>query len=207
MTFHDTIDTVEQLREVLPSANPTTLRKIRPRFDRFTQQFVEHSPFCLIGSRNARGEMDVSPKGDPAGFAKVLDDETVVIPDRPGNGIADTLINILEKPEVALIFLVPGKGETVRVNGRARIVRDRDLMEQMAYKKKVPTLAIAVRVETVFFHCAKCVIRSGLWKPEQWPAIEDLPSLGTALAGQLEIESQACDLDERIDDSYRNRLY
>jgi PPOX class probable FMN-dependent enzyme len=141
MKWKDKIDSVEELRDLLPDPDPMTARKGQSRFDAFSRQFVERSPFCVIASRNAAGEMDASPKGDAAGFAKVLDDTTLAIPDRPGNRIADTLINILETPEVAVIFLVPLKGETLRINGRAQIVRDRNLRELMAHKGKVPELA------------------------------------------------------------------
>ena len=207
MEFNDTITSVDELRAILNEPDPMVARKVRPRLDPFSRQFIERSPFCVIASRNAQGDMDVSPKGDPAGFVLVLDDATLAIPDRPGNRIADTLTNILEVPHVAVIFLVPGKGDTLRVNGRARIVRDLDLRERLAHKGKVPKLAIAVAVETVFFHRAKCTIRSGLWKPEEWPEIADLPSLGEVLKGQLDWDIELATLDERIEQSYRERLY
>jgi PPOX class probable FMN-dependent enzyme len=207
MEFNNRVTTVEELREILGHPDPMVARKGRPRFDVFSRQFIEKSPFCLIASRNAAGDMDVSPKGDPPGFALVLDETTLVLPDRPGNRIADTLINILETPEVAVIFLVPAKGDTLRVNGRAQIVRDPDLLERMTHKGKVPKLAIVVSVETIFFHCAKCMIRSSLWSPEGWPDISALPSLGTVLKTQLEWDIELEKLDGLIDESYRDRLY
>ena len=207
MEFKDTITSAEELRTILRDPDPMVARKGRSRFDVFSRQFIERSPFCVIASRNAAGEMDVSPKGDPAGFALVLDDTTLALPDRPGNRIADTLMNILESPQVAVIFLVPGKGDTLRVNGQAQIVRDRDLLERMAHKGKVPKLAIVVSVETMFFHCAKCMIRSNLWKPSEWPDISDLPSLGTVLKTQLEWDIELDTLDGLIEESYRDRLY
>ncbi len=207
MEFQDTITSADELRAILREPDPMVARKGRPRLDPFSRQFIERSPFCVIASRNAHGDMDVSPKGDPAGFALVLDDTTLAIPDRPGNRIADTLTNILESSQIAVIFLVPGKGDTLRVNGRAQIVRDRDLLERMTHKGKVPKLAIVVSVETVFFHCAKCMIRSGLWKPAEWPEIADLPSLGEVLKGQLDWDIELATLDDRIEESYRERLY
>jgi len=207
MEFKDTITTEAELRAILGEPDPTVARKGRPRFDEFSRQFVEHSPFCVIASRNAVGQMDASPKGDPAGFALVLDDTTLALPDRLGNRIGDTFTNILESPEVAVIFLVPGKGDTLRVNGRAQIVRDGDLLERMAHKGKVPNLAIVVSVETMYFHCAKCMIRSSLWKPEGWPDVSDLPSLGTVLKTQLDWDIEQEKLDGLIEESYRDRLY
>lgn len=207
MEFKDTITTEAELRAILGEPDPTVARKGRPRFDQFSRQFVERSPFCVISSRNTKSEMDASPKGDPAGFALVLDDTTLAIPDRLGNRIADTLVNILETPEIAVLFLVPGKGDTLRVNGRAQIVRDADLLERMAHKGKVPNLAIVVSVETMYFHCAKCMIRSSLWKPEGWPDISDLPSLGTVLKTQLDWDIEQEKLDGLIEESYRDRLY
>ncbi len=207
MEFNDKVATAEELREILGHPDPMVARKGRPRLDVFSRQFIEKSPFCLIASRNAAGAMDVSPKGDPPGFALVLDDTTLALPDRPGNRIADTLINILERPEVAVIFLVPGKGDTLRVNGRAQIVRDAELLDRMTHKGKAPKLAIVVSVETVFFHCAKCMIRSSLWQPEGWPNISALPSLGTVLKTQLAWDIELETLDGLIDESYRDRLY
>ena len=207
MKFTDEVRSLEELRELLPEPKPTTVQKIRPSLDPFSRQFIERSPFCVIASRNAQGAMDVSPKGDPPGFVRVLDDSTFAIPDRPGNGIADTLLNIIECPDVAVIFLAPGKGETLRVNGRARVVRDRDLLESLAHNGKTPVLATVISVETVFFHCAKCIIRSGLWRPDDWRSVDDLPSLGKVLQGQLESDIDSETLDARIQESYRDKLY
>src|SRR5258705_2818538 len=125
--------------------------------------------------------MDVSPKGDPPGFVQVLDDETLAIPDRPGNRRADTFSNVLQNPGVGLIFLIPGKLETLRVNGRARIVRDMALRERMAVQGKVPQIALVVTVEEAFIHCGKCMIRSQLWQPESWPDGDALPSQAECL--------------------------
>ena len=207
MEFKVTITTEAELRAILGEPDPTVARKGRPSFDQFSRQFIERSPFCVIASRNAVGQMDVSPKGDPAGFAFVLDDTTLALPDRLGNRIGDTFTNILESPEVAVIFLVPGKGDTLRVNGRAQIVRDADLLERMAHKGKAPKLAIVVSVETMCFHCAKCMIRSNLWKPEAWPDVSGLSSLGTVLKTQLDWDIEQEKLDGLIEESYRDRLY
>ena len=117
----------------------------------------------MIASSSKDGKMDISPKGDPPGFVRVVDENTLAIPDRPGNGRADTFRNILENPRISVYFLVPGRGETLRVNGSAQLVRDPELLEGFAVKGKPAQLAIAVNVEEAFFHCAKCVVRSNLW--------------------------------------------
>ena len=206
-TFTELITTEAQLREVLgyPAAN--TVAKIISTLDEHCRAFIAKSPFILIGSADAQGNMDVSPKGDPAGFVQVLDDKTLVIPDRLGNRIADTFLNLLANPHLGLIFLVPGKQETLRVNGRAKIVRDLWLREQLAVDGKVPALAIVLTVDTVFFHCAKCVIRSDIWNSAHWPDITGLPSLARILVDHGKLHDKVEDLQTLIDQSYRDRLY
>ena len=151
--------------------------------------------------------MDISPKGDPAGFVQVLDDSTLAIPDRPGNRRADTFKNILQNDRVGLFFLIPGKQETLRVSGRAIIVRDLSLREQMAISSKIPDFAIVVTVDQAFFHCPKCVIRSHLWSPETWPDKTGLPSLAEAVvaAGKLDISVEQ--VQEMIEHDAKTRLY
>ena len=140
-----------------------TLDKAIPELDEYCRDHIARSPFLLIASSDFAGNMDVSPKGDPAGFVRVLDNRTLVIPDRPGNRRADTFTNVLQNPNVAMLFLVPGRRETLRVVGRAQIVRDQALRESMAANGKVPDLLLGVKISEVFFHCAKCIIRSNLW--------------------------------------------
>jgi PPOX class probable FMN-dependent enzyme len=156
------------------------LAKVRRMLNSQCRAFIANSPFVLVASADATGELDISPKGDPAGFVRVLDDTTLAIPDRPGNRRADTFLNLLQRPQVALLFLIPGKGETLRVNGSAVIVRDPWLREQMAVDGKVPELATVVTVREAFFHCPKCFARSGVWQPAQWPgaqALADCPQM------------------------------
>jgi uncharacterized protein len=138
-------------------------------------------PFVLIASANARGQMDISPKGDAPGCVRVLDDKTLAIPDRPGNRRADTFTNVLENPRVGLIFFVPGKSETLRVSGGATIVRDADLRGSMSARGKTPDFVLAVDVEEVFFHCSKCIVRSSLWIQQAWPSLDGLPSLAQTM--------------------------
>jgi PPOX class probable FMN-dependent enzyme len=151
--------------------------------------------------------MDVSPKGDPAGFVQVLDEQSLAIPDRPGNRRADTFKNILQNNRVGLFFLIPGKQETLRVSGRAMIVRDLSLREQMAVGGKIPDFAIVVTVDQAFFHCPKCIIRSHFWSPETWPDKTGLPSLAEAVvaAGKLDVPVEH--VQEMIDHDVKTRLY
>lgn len=163
MRFEDTITTLDELRTVIaPPSNSVTAKEVG-ELDEYCRDFIARSPFVLIASTDAQGSIDISPKGDPAGFVRVLDDRTLAIPDRLGNHRADTFVNILQHPYVGLIFLVPGTKNTLRVRGRATIVRDLELRESMAMQGRVPKLALVVDLTVAYFHCAKCIIRSGLW--------------------------------------------
>lgn len=205
--FTDVIDTIEGLRAVIGEASQLVIDKVQPEIDEMSAAWIEASPFVLIGTADADGNMDVSPKGDPAGFVKVLNSKTLLIPDRPGNRRVDTLGNLIQNPKIGLIFLVPGKEETLRVNGRAQIVRDADLREQFAVKGKAPALLIAVHTDEVFFHCAKCVIRSGLWNGVEAPANDTLPTLGEVLVRQTKIDADPKAVDEDLKQSYAQTLY
>ncbi len=167
MRFADPITTVEQLREVISAPVDLVRDKETDRIDEHCRSFIARSPFVIIASTDGGGAIDLSPKGDPPGFVRVLDDHTLVIPDRPGNHRADTFLNVLRHPHVGLIFLIPGTRNTLRVRGRATLVRDAELRSSLAVDgpsgPKVPDLALVVDVTTAFFHCAKCIIRSDLW--------------------------------------------
>src|SRR4051812_45505578 len=156
VAFSDPVTTEAQLREVVGAPVPRAVNKEIARLDAHCRTIIARSPFVLIASCDGEGRMDVSPKGDPPGFVKVVDDSTLAIPDRPGNRRADTFSNVLRNPGVGLLFLIPGMVETLRVNGRASIVRDLALREQMAVGGKVPALALIVTVEQAFIHCGKC---------------------------------------------------
>lgn len=207
MQFEHTITDPAELRRRLGEPSEIVLAKCLSRLDEHCRAFIAKSPFLLIASANARGEMDVSPKGDPAGFVRVLDDTTLAIPDRLGNRLGDTFYNVLENPQVGLIFLVPGKGETLRVNGTAQIVVDPELLESMAVRGKAPAFALAVEVREAFLHCAKCMIRSNLWKPGEWPDISGLATLAQAIADQTHRPDSVEELEEGIRRSEAERLY
>ena len=206
-SFTDVITSEAQLREILGAPSALAANKAITTLDEHCRAIIASSPFLLIASSDAHGNVDVSPKGDPAGFVQVLDDKTLVIPDRPGNRRADTFRNILQNPKVGLIFFVPGKQETFRVSGRAMIVRDLWLRERMVVKGKTPELAIVVNIDEAFLHCAKCVIRSGIWDPEKWPEIESLASLARVAIDHGKLADSEEHVQSLIDESYRDRLY
>jgi len=167
--FEDVIASEDALRAIVGEPKRWITSKLKSRLDENCIRFIARSPFLVVASASASGHLDVSPKGDPAGFVRVLDANTMALPDRPGNRRIDTFRNILEDPNVGLIFFVPGEGETLRVGGKAAIVRDRALRESMAANGRVPELAMVVAVERAYFHCGKCMLRSGLWESRDRP--------------------------------------
>ena len=170
MTFEEEITDLKRLRELMPfneSGGPAL--KVSDRLNDVARQFIRHSPFIVLATKAFEGLIDVSPKGDPAGFVQVLDDKTIAIPDRLGNHRADGFVNILSDPNVAVIFFVPNNGFTLRIAGAAKIVRDTKLNASMAVNGREPELALVVEIQEAFMHCAKAIIRSGLWRSESWP--------------------------------------
>jgi len=163
MDFSETITTLDELREIIEPPSELVTAKDVTELDEYCRDFIARSPFVLVASSDGAGSIDISPKGDPPGFVRVLDETTLAIPDRPGNHRADTFVNVVRHPYVGLIFLIPGTKNTLRVRGKATIVRDLELRESMAANERVPELALVVDVTTAYFHCAKCVIRSKLW--------------------------------------------
>lgn len=173
--FTERITSEADLRELLGYPNDVIRRKQLVALDKHCRDFIGLSPFLVIGSTNAAGEADVSPRGDAPGFVQVVDETTLIIPDRPGNRRIDTLRNILQQPHVGLLFLIPGQEETLRVNGRACIIRDPDVLERFVVEGKRPLLAIAVEVDECFLHCSKSMRRAKLWDQEKR---KTLPSIG-----------------------------
>jgi PPOX class probable FMN-dependent enzyme len=169
------------LRAVVGSPAPLVAAKIADRLNELTRQFVERSPFVCVATASAEGGLDVSPRGDPPGFVRILDERTLLLPERPGNRIADTLTNLLSDPRIALLFLVPGVGDTFRVNGRARVVDDPELLAGSAVDGKTPVLGILVDIEEAYTQCSKALIRSDLWNPERYVDRSELPSSGAIL--------------------------
>ena len=179
------------LRDVIGTPTELVLTKIADRLNKLTRQFVERSPFVCVATASPDGGLDVSPRGDPPGFVRILDERTLLLPDRPGNRIADTLTNLLEDPRIALLFLIPGVGDTFRVNGRARIVDDPELLAPSAVDGKVPRLGLLVSIEEAYTQCSKALIRSDLWNPEHHVDRSELPSSGEILRSVREDEFDA----------------
>ena len=170
-----------QLREIIGSPAELVVGKIADRLNHLTRQFIERSPFVCVATASPGGGLDVSPRGDPAGFVRILDERTLLLPDRPGNKIADTLTNLLEDPRIALLFLIPGVGDTFRVNGTASLTDDAELLAESAVNGKAPQLGILVAIEEAYTQCPKALIRSDLWNPETHIDRSELPSSGAIL--------------------------
>jgi len=195
-----------ELRELLGEPSAPALAKERARLTALDRQWLAASPFCLVATSGADGRCDVSPKGDPPGSTLVLDDATIALPERPGNRRADGFRNILVNPHVGLLFFVPGRGDTLRVNGRARLVRDAPFFEQMVVRGHRPQLAVVVEVEEVFHHCSKAFLRSRLWEPESW-APDAVPSRAR-IARALERPGDSLeDLERYYGPTYADGLY
>lgn len=173
-----TATTEAGLRALVGSPSPRVADKVRDRLDEVDVAFLAASPFCVVSTSDAQGRCDASPKGDPAGLAHVSDERTLVLPERAGNRRVDGYLNVLRNPRVGLLFLVPGRGDTLRVNGTARVVADAPWFDDLVVRGHRPVVALEVRVEEVFFHCAKALLRSGLWDPGSWdgPARDAVPS-------------------------------
>lgn len=194
------------LRQRYGEVHPLAKDKVLRRLDRHARAFIALSPFLVLGTADADGNQDTSPRGDPPGFVRVRDERTLVIPDRPGNRRVDSLRNIALNPKVGLLFLVPGFDETLRVNGSARLDDDPALLADLSVQGRPALLAIVVGVEEVFFHCSKAFIRSRLWDPAARVERSRLPTLGRIIADQIS-GVDASEADRDIDADYRAGLY
>jgi uncharacterized protein len=194
-----------ELRAVLGEPTELVRKKIADRLNPLTRQFVERSPFVVVATGRHDGGLDVSPRGDPAGFVRILDERTLLLPDRPGNKLADTLTNLLEDDRIALLFLIPGVNDTFRVNGRARIVDDAELLAASAVEGKEPQLGILVEVEEAYTQCPKALLRSELWNPERHIDRSELPSSGEILRSTADAELDVEDYEEARAERYRRR--
>ena len=186
-----TITDEAELRETIGSPSPVVESKIADRLNDLTRQFIERSPFLCVATASPQGGLDVSPRGDPAGFVRILDERTLLLPDRPGNKLADTLTNLLADDRIALLFLIPGVGDSFRVNGRATIVQDEELLAGSSVDGKPPKLGILVAVEEAYTQCSKALIRSDLWNPEHHVDRSELPSSGEIMRAVADPEFDA----------------
>lgn len=202
-----TITTHEALRELMGEAKPRTKQKILGHIDEHARTLIAHSPFVLLATSSPDGRCDVSPRGDPAGSVLVLDEQTLVLADRPGNKLIDSFRNIVDNPHAGLLFLVPGMNETLRVNGRAKLVSDAPFFDLLAVQGKRPKLAVVIDIEELYMHCAKAFLRSSLWDPSTWPERAALPSLGTILRDQLSLSTSAEELDADLNERSLTQQY
>ncbi|MEM6891840.1 MAG: MSMEG_1061 family FMN-dependent PPOX-type flavoprotein [Pseudomonadota bacterium] len=204
----DVVSSEEEIRSVIPDQFSSQTGKIVDHIDEHIRVWIERSPFLTIATYNASGQVDISPKGDPAGFVKVLDEKTIAIPDRPGNHRFDTFLNILDTGRVAIMFMVPNRREVVRVNGQAQVVRDLPLRESMSIQGRVPDFAVVVQVEEAFYHCGKAVLRSRLWEPDKAVSTDGLPTYAEAVFNQAKITDRSlAELEEAFQDNEKHRMY
>ncbi|TDC35604.1 pyridoxamine 5'-phosphate oxidase family protein [Micromonospora sp. KC213] len=200
------ITSAEELRELLGAPMPRAVTKERVVLHERDRQWLAASPFCLVATAGADGSCDVSPKGDPPGFVKVLDEVTLAIPERPGNRRADGYRNILENPHVGLIFVIPGRTDTLRINGRARLIREAPWFDDMVVRGHRPILAIEVVVEQIFYHCAKAFLRSELWQPQIWQP-DVLPPRPRLVKEVESVPDTLAELERRYGPEYLKSLY
>jgi PPOX class probable FMN-dependent enzyme len=206
-----TITDEQSLRSLFHATHALAIQKMQGSLDKHAQAFIRRSPFLCIGTQNLDGRADVSPRGDPVGFVKILDQHTLAIPDRPGNNRLDTLVNILANPNVGLIFIIPGFDDTLRVNGQASLVNDPELLEGMSINDRVPKLAIVVKVNEVFLHCAKAFRRSQLWNPDHFQDRGEMPSLSKIILDQTtgapSDDDEMRKIDDELEEEYKQTLY
>jgi len=202
------VTSAADLQGRLEPMHPSQVNKIIDHVDDHVAAWLGATTFVSIASCDAQGNMDVSPKGDPAGFIKVIDSKTLAIPDRIGNFRADTFFNVLENPRVGMMCVVPKRKEVVRINGAAQVVRDDELLDLTTLKGHRPDFVLLLRVEEAFFHCGKAMIRSRMWQPDHWGSIEGLPSYPQALKdhGQMD-DTPLSEIEERMTYNEADRLY
>ena len=202
-----TITDTAALKQIVGEPKPAIANKEMQALDRHIRHFISLCPFLCISTADAEGNQDVSPRGDPPGFVKILDDRTVLIPDRKGNRRMDTMRNILENPNVGLLLMLPGVEEIVRINGKASITEDPTLLADCAVNGNAPALGIVVKIDDVFFHCAKAVIRSKLWDPKTPIERREFPTYGEIVRDQRDPDADIDSINADLQNDYKTRLY
>ncbi len=205
--FSDVVNSLDEIRQYIGEPVRPVVAKVMDHIDDISRRIIEKSPFIVLASATADGYPDISPKGDPAGFVRVLGEKYLAIPDRPGNKRMDTFTNLLQNPYLAVLFLIPGKGETLRVTGESRIVRDQAVRESLAVAGRVPEFAIVMHVERVLIHCPKCVVRSKLWQPEAWPDASDTAGIVEAMIVHAKLDATPEELKALAEKEGLTRLY
>lgn len=201
------LSTEQEIREIIDGVFASQSLKVLDHIDDLCSAWIERSPFLVMSTFDKSGNIDASPKGDPAGFVKVIDRKTLAIPDRPGNHRFDSFLNILDTGQIGLVFMVPNRNEVVRVNGTAQVVRDKELREKMAINGRVPDFAILVHVKEAFYHCGKAIIRSKLWAVDTAASTEGLPTYGEALLAHAKLDMSYEEMEARLQHNDDNRLY
>lgn len=200
------VSTVDELRAIVGEPIEAVKKKVSPKLAPIHRDWLAHSPLGFVATTDADGNIDVSPKGDPPGFVHVIDDTTIAIPERPGNKRVDGYLNVLQRPRAGTLFLVPGRGDTLRINGAATVVADADYFDTMIVAGKRPILALEIAIEEVFFHCAKAFLRSDTWKPDTWRP-DALPSVAQMVKA-MDAGLSLAELEARFnEDSMRTQLY
>src|SRR5215208_3294724 len=183
------VTTVDDLRAIVGEPQQAVANKVGTRLSAVQKDWLAHSPLGFVATTDTQGRVDVSPKGDPPGFVHVIDDTTIAIPERPGNKRVDGYLNVLERPHVGTLFLIPGRGDTLRINGTARILSDAEYFDAMAVRGRPPLLALEIDIEEVFFHCAKAFLRSDAWDPSSWnpTAVPTVAQIAQALKKDMSL--------------------
>ncbi len=205
--FQGVISSLDEIREHIGEPVPPVVAKVMDHIDPVSRAIIEKSPFIVMASATPDGYPDISPKGDPVGFVRVLDEKYLAIPDRPGNNRVDTFGNLLQNPYLAILFMIPGKGETLRITGETRIVQDLPLRESMAIAGRVPAFAIVMRVERVLIHCPKCVVRAKLWQPDHWPDSSNTAGIAEAMIAHAKLDTTPEELEAIAEREGLKRLY
>jgi PPOX class probable FMN-dependent enzyme len=200
------IETEAQLRELIGAPAELTCAKISNRLNPMTRLFIERSPFACVATSDSAGNCDLSPRGDPAGFVRILDDRTLLIPERPGNRLADSLRNILANPHIGLLFIVPGVADTFRVNGRATITTDTALLAPCAVEGKLPLLGVLVDIDAAYTQCSKAFARSHLWDPQRFIDPGTMPTGGQVHRAIQGEQFDAALYDQERAERYRRRV-
>jgi len=198
------VNSVDELRAIVGQPDQYVANKVKDRLSPIQRDWLAHSPLGFVATTDADGRVDVSPKGDPPGFVHVIDDTTIAIPERPGNRRVDGHLNVLERPHVGTLFLIPGRGDTLRINGTARILADADYFDAMTVKGKRPVLALEIDVEEVFFHCAKAFLRSDAWDPSTWNPTA-VPSVAQ-IAKAIRYDWTQAELDARYSEANMRKV-
>ena len=204
MAMRREVNSVDELRVIVGQPDQYVANKVKDRLSPIQRDWLAHSPLGFVATTDADGRVDVSPKGDPPGFVHVIDDTTIAIPERPGNRRVDGHLNVLERPHVGTLFLIPGRGDTLRINGTARILADADYFDAMTVKGKRPILALEIDVEELFFHCAKAFLRSDAWDPSTWNPTA-IPSVAQ-IAKAIRYDWTQAELDARYSEANMRKV-